>query len=150
LIRSLRFAVGVALVATLAACGDPETPEARDARRSQEAQEIAATPVGPVMINLPGIGPRACVQRSETNLPGQNKEIKGDYRRRLLTPEADAAGVRVYVSTTDVTVFGNVVIHYANKEETCILWTESLTLQEYAIRYGMNPVGVSPYYEPGS
>lgn len=143
---------GAAILALLlvSGCADPESPEQKAQRRAQEAAVIATKPVAPQVVNLPGIGPRTCVGRRPAGLPGWGKELEGEYRKAMLSPAAQEAGVRVYTSGTNVTEYGSIVVQYGTKEETCILWTESLTLQEYAIRLGMNPVGVSPFYEPGS
>lgn len=121
------------------------SPEGRAATGDAKAQSLEA----PQVIAIQGVSsPRNCVSRNETQLPYMSGELRGGYRRAMLTPEADKAGVRVFTSGTSVNEYGSVTLLYTNREESCILWSESLTLQEYSVRFGMSPLGLSPFYEP--
>lgn len=91
--------------------------------------------------------PVRCVARSETNFSSYGRQLTGEFRNRMLTPEAQASDIRVWVSGVDVTQYGNVVVAYTDSKNTCVVWSESLTLQEYAVRLGLNPVGISPHYQ---
>lgn len=81
-----------------------------------------------------------------TSLPGT--ELVGDVRERMLTPAANTAGVRIYVPGNDVTNFGSVTVYYMNSAATCYLWIETLGLQEFAEKAGLNPLGIANGYEP--
>lgn len=123
---------GVALAATLAGC---DTAPSQTAQTNVQAVTIA----GKV---------HRCLKTEDTRLStGGTGDVSGDIRRKLLTPEALAAGVRVYVSGSDVNNFGSVVIHYATPNNSCLLWSETIPLQEYSQRLDLNPVGVSPFFE---
>lgn len=130
------------LTAALLLAGCSNSPEEREAR----AEEVASRDSTPKVVNLDGIGQRICIDRYQANI-SLGSEVGGDYRRRFLTPQADKAGVRVFIGSSTVSDYGSTVIHYSNKANTCLLWSESLTLQELAVRLGMSPEGISPYYE---
>lgn len=133
--RSMVLA-GLVLCASLAACTREPAPQ-------QQANNITA--IQSLQI---GTTPHRCIKTGDSNLStGGTSDVTGDIRAKLLTPEAMAAGVRVYVSGSDVNNFGSVVIHYATSDDSCLLWSETIPLQEYSQRLKLNPVGLSPYYE---
>lgn len=126
----VRSIIGLALVASLAAC----------------AQTGSDNPTA-MSVNIDG-KPYRCLQAGDMNISQPGTELKGDVRARMLTPGALRAGVRVKTSGTDINQYGQLVANYVDKNDTCTLWTESFTLQEYAQKQGLNPVGISPFYEP--
>jgi hypothetical protein len=92
--------------------------------------------------------PTRCLRSEDLNLGlGGTTDLVGDIRDRLLTPEAKAAGVRVYISGADVNNYGQVVLHYSNRENTCVLFSEGISLQELGQRVGLSPLGISPFYD---
>lgn len=121
--------LGLALVASLSAC----------------AQQSSDNPVAhSVQI---GGKPYRCLVAGDMNLNQPSTELKGAVRAKLLTPAALKAGVRVFITGTDVNTYGQLVLNYTNAKNTCTLWSEGLTVQEYSQKLGLNPVGISPFYE---
>lgn len=124
-----RILLGLALVASLTACGQQgsENPVAR-----------AVTVAGK---------PYRCLVAGDMNIGQPGTELKGEVRKRLLTSAALQDGVRVFITGTDINQYGQLVLNYVNKDNTCTLWSEGLTVQEYSQKLGLNPVGISPFYE---
>jgi hypothetical protein len=89
-----------------------------------------------------------CIPASKMGLSAPSKELVGEIRTRFLTPEASLARVRVFVSGTEITSYGSTTVYYTNETSDCILWAESLTIQELVQRAGLNPLGISPFYLP--
>lgn len=138
-------AVSVALVA----CGEPATPEQQRASRIEAAQTAAKATADIRAVDIGG-RPFRCIPGSEISVNDGFRDLRGDVRRRFLTPEADAAGVRVLVSSTEVTGYGSTVVRYLNQEGTCLLWAETLSIQEYAEKMGLTPIGVANGYAVGN
>jgi hypothetical protein len=128
---------GLALMTSLAACGGPSTETAATSRN----QHVKVSAV-----NLAG---RAynCVPKGDVNIYSSNQELKGELRAKFLTPAARLARIRVWVASSDITNYGSTKITYTDEADTCVVWSEGLTLQEYSQRLGLNPVGMSPFYE---
>jgi hypothetical protein len=112
------------------------------------AQSPSQSQTQKVDVQAISIGDKAfrCIPASDLGMYPGSDELVGDLRSRLLTPEADRAGVRVYREGTSVTTFGSQTLYYTNAAATCILWSEGIGLQEYGQRLGLNPVGISPHY----
>jgi hypothetical protein len=110
------------------------------------AESNPNAPVNVQAVDLAGKAGR-CIPASNMGVY-VSSEVTGDLRARLLTPEALAAGVRVFRKDSDVTNFGQQTLQYTNAQANCVLWMEGLTLQEYAQRLGLSPIGVSPFYQP--
>lgn len=125
-----RILMGLAIIAGLSAC----------TQQSSGNQAVAHS----VQI---GNKPYRCLLAGDMNIAQPMSEVKGALRDSLLTQDALNAGVRVMISATDINQYGSLVINYVDRENTCTLWTEGLTLQEYAQKLGLNPVGISPFYE---
>lgn len=122
---------GLAL-ASLAACAKSPTPDAAVTVKAME------------------IGGKAyrCLKSNEMNVSLSNTvDLHGDMRARLLSLSAIQSGVRVYVSSTTVNEYGQVVLYYSDAQNTCLFWSESIPFQEYNQRLGLNPVGISPFFE---
>lgn len=125
--------MGLVLAAGLTACESAPSPNAQTA--------VQAVQIGNVV--------HRCLKTDDTKLStGSTTDVSGDIRRKLLTPQALAAGVRVFISGSDVNNYGSVVIHYATANNSCILWSETIPVQEYSQRLDLNPLGISPYFEP--
>lgn len=124
-----RILLGLALVAGLTACN----------------QQASENPVAHAV----SIGGKAyrCLAAGDMNIGQPGTELKGEVRRKLLTQAALDAGVRVKITETDINKYGQLVLNYVDRENTCTLWSEGLTVQEYAQKLGLNPVGISPFYE---
>lgn len=88
----------------------------------------------------------ACLRHDDINL-NLNGKLTGPGVRKLLTPEALAAGVEVYITGSDENKFGNVSILYWQPKGSCVLWYETISVVEYATRLGMTPYGISPFYK---
>ena len=128
----MRSLIVLALTAgLLVGCADPTNPN---------------TPVNVQALDIQGRAAR-CLPYDEVGVYFGSYELKGDLRNRFLTPEARNAGVRVYREANNVTTYGSQTIYYTNADGNCVLWMEGLTLQEYSQRLGLNPVGLSPFYE---
>lgn len=125
-------ALGVLAVGLLlAGCGGPTDPN-----RAVNVQAI----------DLAGKAGR-CLPASEMGLYAGGSELTGDLRNRLLTEQARGVGVRIFRKDQTVTDYGQQTLYYTNAKADCILWVEGISLQEYAQRLGLNPVGLSPFYE---
>jgi len=97
-------------------------------------------------VNVNGKATR-CISATEMGLYLPGNELPVNFRKKLLTPEAFAAGVRIYREDNSVTTYGAQTLYYTNAAADCLLWTESLQLQEFSQRLGLSPLGLSPYYE---
>ncbi len=97
-------------------------------------------------VDIPNYGKAKCIPYSEMHISDTN-EITGEMRLKLLTPEAAKAGIRIMVSSSDISNSGTTVLTYADPLDHCVVWSESLTLQEYSARLGLNPNGISPFYQ---
>jgi len=93
-----------------------------------------------------GVG--RCIPGSDMGVYAGSEEVTGELRSRLLTPDAKTAGVRIFRKGQDVTNFGQQTLFYTNSKADCVMWMESIALQEYGQRLGLNPLSVSPFYEP--
>ena len=89
-----------------------------------------------------------CISASDANISTTMVSVPADFQRRLLTPEARAAGIQIKTSSYSVAEYGSVVLYYTNQDASCLLWSEGITLQEYAERLGLSPLGISPFYKP--
>ena len=107
-----------------------------------------ADPSTPVNIQAVQIGnkPFRCVPMDRAGMRSGRNEIKGDLRNRLLTQDAIAAGVRVHVPSSDVSTYGSTTLVYTDKTKSCMLWAESLGVQEWTERLGLTPIGISTGY----
>lgn len=92
--------------------------------------------------------PARCLKGSDIGVYGSGNELTGELRGRFLTADALRAGVRVWTETSSVTTYGSQTIYYTNANDNCFLWAESMSLQEYMQKLGLNPLGISPFYEP--
>jgi hypothetical protein len=124
-----RILAGLALVAALGACG----------QQGSDNPTVHSVQIGNQ--------PYACFKAGDMNIGQPTTEVKGALRAKLLTPQAVMAGVRVFVTGTDINQYGQLVLNYTDAGNTCTLWSEGLTVQEYSQKLGLNPVGVSPFYE---
>jgi hypothetical protein len=127
----------LALCASLSACApSAETAaEARNANSGAKSLDIG---------NKNG----RCLPASKMSLYTPSNELVGDIRTRFLTPEASLARIRVFVSGTDVSGYGSTSVFYTNETADCVLWAETITIQELAQRAGLSPLGISPFYLP--
>lgn len=128
--------MGLALCAGLSACGPAPTADSA----KQAVVNVRA-------LDLNGKAIR-CLGKHDINITTTSTELKGDLRRRFLTPDADAAGIRVYVGSSSVTDYGSQTIVYVNGDDSCVVFAEGISVQEYGQRLGLSPLGVSPFYEP--
>lgn len=87
-----------------------------------------------------------CIKHTDVNL-NLNGRLTGPGIRKLLTPEALAAGVELYITGSDENKFGNVSILYWQPKGECVLWYETISVQEYGVRLGLSPYGISPFYK---
>lgn len=86
-----------------------------------------------------------CVPYNWVNM---NYEIdEPEFKIKLLTIEAINSGIRVFRSEGADSKYGSVTLVYYDSKRKCILWMESMSLQDFAYRVGLNPVGISPFYE---
>lgn len=137
------LAVAMAAV-SLSACssGNPTTT-------TNEAGQEVQTDVGRGYVDIKGFGRKLCIYDHDIHTVGYtSRELKGELAARLLTPEARKAGIRVTTAGTEVSGYGSQIIYYYAPDGNCLLWTESLTLQEFSVRVGLDPMGISPFYEP--
>lgn len=87
-----------------------------------------------------------CIKYGDVNL-NLNGRMTGPALRKFLTPEAIASGVQLYITGSDENKFGNVSILYWQPKGECVLWYETISVQEYSVRLGLNPYGISPFYK---
>lgn len=104
-------------------------------------------PVAVQVVDLMG-KPTRCLPHGDLGIEYYSHEITGDLRTRLLTPAAATAGIRIYRKGSDVTNYGQQTLLYVNSTRDCVLWMEGISLQEYGQRLGLDPIGLSPFYEP--
>ncbi len=89
-----------------------------------------------------------CISPTSANLYEPSNEVSNDIRERLLTPQAKAAGVVVNTTRGTDNNYGNITLYYASGNNgNCVIWVETISLQEYAQRIGLTPQNVSPFYE---
>lgn len=129
--------MGLALCASLAACGSPVENAAQARNASSQVKAV----------DLAGKAGR-CVPASKLGMYSPTNELVGDLRTRFLTPEASLARVRVFTADSSVSNYGSTTVVYTNETADCVLWAEGLTLQEFVQRAGMTPLGISPFYQP--
>ena len=91
--------------------------------------------------------PVRCVSRGHTNIPSYGTQLTGSLRQKFLTKEAQEADIRVWVTDHGHNAYGSVTITYTDSYDKCAVWSEVLTLQEYSVRLGLNPIGISPHYQ---
>lgn len=89
---------------------------------------------------------KSCVRYRDAELNLMNK-LEGNVKERLLTPDAIAAGVEVWSTSSDENKFGNVSLLYFQPKGDCVLWYETVSVVEYCTRLGLTPYGVSPFYK---
>ena len=128
---------GLALCAGLAACGSPaeNAATARNASVKEAAVDVSGKAA-------------KCIPASELGLNPGSHELKGSLRARLLTPQAQLANIRIFREDPQVTTYGQQTLYYTNEAANCVLWVEGISVQEFAQRTGMSPLGISPYYQP--
>jgi hypothetical protein len=127
--------LGLALCAGLTACGPQNADQARN----------TVVEVGAVGIDGKAI---RCLPKSDIQIMTGSYELTGDLRRRFLTPAADSAGIRVFIGSSTVSDYGSQTINYTNSSDSCIVFSEGISAQEFSQRLGLNPLGISPFYEP--
>lgn len=136
-----KFIFAAAISMALTGCA--ETPGGTE--QAQQARNTEVKVLGMVI----GGKPVTCIEARSLNLSMYlTKEIKGTLRSNFLKPEAAKANVRVFSADHDVTNFGSNVIYYTNEKADCLLWTETLGLQEYVEKAGLSPLGIVNGYEP--
>ena len=119
----------------LAACDGPGTLE-----------ESRTASVAVSAINVNG-SPARCLKWSDLSLSKKSSnELKGELRTRFLTPEADAAGVRAFVAASDVSNYGSTIVYYTDASTDCLMFAETLGMQEYTIKAGLDPMVVTSGY----
>lgn len=127
----------LAVVAALAGC----------AGAASNVEESRNKTINVVAVSL-GTQSARCLPWASLQLTSQTSwELQGELRLRFLTPQAEAAGVRVFIPGADVTNYGTVSLYYTNSDGTCLLFAETLGLQEYTIKAGMDPTLVTTGYE---
>lgn len=126
---------------TLAACEASPEEKVAEAKRAREASvRIQALEIGGK--------PVRCLQASDLEMyMPSSYELEGDVRARFLTLEANNAKVRIFVSGSTVSDYGSIVVYYVNEQRDCLLWMETLGIQEYAEKAGLNPLGIAQGYE---
>lgn len=87
-----------------------------------------------------------CIKPEDIGLMPGTGELLGEYRQKFLTPDALKAGIRVFHEGSQTSTFGSQTIYYMDRDRSCVLWMEGLSLQEMAQRLGMDPTLVSPHY----
>jgi hypothetical protein len=144
--RNLFLIAAVSVV--LAGCSCSASPEqkAAEAKAARSAQIRMAT-------MQVGGQPVRCLPMDSlnVNLNTSNNmavELQGEVRKRFLTQAADQAGVRVFAADKDISAYGSTVLYYLNEQQDCLLWTESMSIQEFAEKAGLNPLGIAQGYEP--
>ncbi len=136
-----RIALLAAASFALASCGSGGVEGAKEARATKV--KVTGVVIGGKTV--------PCIQARSLNLYNNtSNELSGSLREQFLTPEAAKANVRVFSAGSDVTGFGSNVIHYMDEAATCLLWSETLGLQEYAEKAGLSPLGVVKGYEPAT
>jgi hypothetical protein len=112
------------------------------------AQEPAAPPVAVPATKFLNYFPqgKACVRYRDAELNLTHK-LEGAVVEKLLTREAQAAGVEVWSTNSDENKFGNVSLLYFQPKGDCVLWYETISVVEYCARLGLTPYGVSPFYK---
>lgn len=136
--RGLVLAAAGALL--LAACGsgepDPTSVELPVLAKSPDTTQNMQGTVVP------------CLNGGEVNISSVY-ELVSPHREKMLTPAAQAQGIKVFSGGWSDNQYGTVSLTYWDATGRCFLWAETLTLQEYSVRLGMSPVGISPFYEAG-
>lgn len=126
--------LGLLVFASLAGC--VKEPKSQDYQNGRT--DVKAIQVGEKAFR--------CLPENDIGVTTTGYELTGDLRAKFLTPEARLSSVRVWVSGIDVTNYGSTKITYTDHADSCVIWTEGLTLQEYSERLELNPVGLSPFY----
>lgn len=107
----------------------------------------------PITVVIPAVGGDDAVHASVSCINGGDigvtsySELSTPHREKLLTEGALKQGVKVYRNGWAENQYGNVTLTYWDNTGRCFLWAETLTIQEYSVRLGMSPVGISPFYE---
>ena len=140
-----RLLLASAIVLLVSACSDP-TPEERTAAINSQMESVRTANTSTQVIDIGGT-PVKCLPASDTGQGTGDTELKGDLRSRVLTPEAEEAGVRVFVGGRSVADYGSTVIMYTNTDASCYLWSEALSLQEYNDKLGLSPLLVTTGYK---
>jgi hypothetical protein len=142
-LASLSALVVLAATSVLTACAPPPPP-------TDANGQVIPTDSDKGYVVLPGMGQKKCIPEGRINVigTGANYELTGDQRDRFLLPFAQKAGIRVTTSGSTVTDYGSVNIYYYAPDMKCLVWFESLTIQEYGVKLGLDPIGVSPFYQP--
>lgn len=130
--------IALAGALALAACG-PSTPDPESVTLPSPAA-VPETTQNAQGTTVP------CVNGGDINISSQI-ELKSPYREKMLTPGAQAQGIKVFTGYWSDNQYGSIVLTYWDNTGRCFLWAETLTLQEYSVRLGMSPVGISPHYE---
>lgn len=129
----------------LSGCTKNQTPEERENAINSQVERARTAKVDVKAVDIGG-EPVRCLPSSDIGQRAPSYELKGELRTRMLTPDAEAAGVRVYVAGSDVSSYGSTVVLYSNDESDCMLWSETLSLQEYNDRLGLSPLKVANGY----
>lgn len=120
----------------LAACGNA----------AQNVEEARTASVNIQTVDIDG-NPVKCIPWEPLNMLSHNSnELKGDLRTRFLTPGAEKAGLRVFTSSSEVSGYGSTVVYYTSPDTTCLFFAETLGMQEYTGKAGLNPVAVTTGY----
>ena len=127
--------IAVAGALALAACGrsEPDPVSVAIPAAPAATQDVAGTSV-------------PCLNGGEINISAYS-ELRSPHREKMLTPQAQAQGIKVFSNGWAENQYGTVMLTYWDNTGRCFLWAETLTVQEYSVRLGMSPVGISPFYE---
>lgn len=132
----MRKLIAIASLAALAACGPSSTVEqSRNASIDVKAIDVAGKAA-------------RCLPWKSLSLSQQTVfELKGELRTRFLNPKAEQAGARAFVSPNTVSDYGSIIVYYTNSDGSCLLFAETLGMQEYTIKAGLDPMVVTTGYE---
>lgn len=119
----------------LAACGPSEPPP----------ESVTLPPAVTTVQNATGVTV-PCADGGDLGVSSY-QELQTPYREKMLTPAALAQGIKVFRNGWSENQYGTITLTYWDATGQCLLWGETLTFQEYSVRLGMSPVGISPFYE---
>lgn len=137
--RNLSILAALVAASLLAGCDEP--PKAAEGKT-----EIDYSAKG--YVTIPGLGQKRCLNDQAIRVAAYSgNELTGGSRLKFLTQGAANAGVRVKVLGYDDSKFGSQTLYFYAPDGNCLIWAETLTIQDYVSKLGLDPVGISPYYE---